>query len=310
MNRGLERRRIFFCEEDMLCFLWLVRDCFERFGVECHKYALILNHYHLLLWDRLGLLSRAMKHLDGVYVQRFRKKYGGDGPLFRGRFKSRAIADKDGVLGVSGYIDFNGVKHELVTDPMDYPWTSYRAYVTGGSEPWLFQDKLLDLVGGQTEQHRRQFECFAWTHGGEDQAEWYVEEEALPEAPSPAPSEESPGAERAGRKQGPAVPRPTRTACVLGLDEVINAAADVLSVSSSQLKQRRARGLGRARSLCILTCLKLSNASVSQIADRFGITVSTARTLASRAGREPDAEGVVDRVRSRIDTARAVDLTG
>ncbi len=46
------------------------------------------NHYHLLLHTPNNNLSRAMRHLNGLYTQRFNKEQKRDGPLFRGRYKS------------------------------------------------------------------------------------------------------------------------------------------------------------------------------------------------------------------------------
>jgi hypothetical protein len=43
------------------------------------------NHYHLLLQTPKEGLSRAMRHLDGIYTQRFNRSHHRDGPLFRGR---------------------------------------------------------------------------------------------------------------------------------------------------------------------------------------------------------------------------------
>ena len=53
------------------------------------------THVHLLLGTPLGGLSRAMRHLDGIYTQRFNRAHRRDGPLFRGRYKAILIDAED-----------------------------------------------------------------------------------------------------------------------------------------------------------------------------------------------------------------------
>lgn len=51
------------------------------------------NHYHLLLETLLGNLSRAMRHINGVYTQRFNRQCRKDSHLFRGRYKAILVED-------------------------------------------------------------------------------------------------------------------------------------------------------------------------------------------------------------------------
>ena len=91
MNRGLARNRIFLNDSDRLGFLDLVGDICRLWGLGVYTYCLMDNHYHLLLQTSRGGLSRAMRHLDGIYTQRFNRRHGRDGPLFRGRYRAILI---------------------------------------------------------------------------------------------------------------------------------------------------------------------------------------------------------------------------
>jgi len=155
MNRGAGRRDIYHTDVHRRLFLALLGDFPNRFGVEIHAYCLMGNHYHLLLHTPLGNLSRAMRHLDGVYTQKFNWLTGSDGPLFRGRFKSIVIDGDAYALQVSRYIHRNPVEIPGLTDWTAYPWSSYHAYINRTDSPnWLSRSVIYGLLGGDAKRYR------------------------------------------------------------------------------------------------------------------------------------------------------------
>jgi len=62
--------------------------------MKVHAYCLMGNHYHLLIKTPLSNLSRCMRHVNGVYTQRYNRLKNTDGPLFRGRSKT-VLVEKD-----------------------------------------------------------------------------------------------------------------------------------------------------------------------------------------------------------------------
>ncbi len=88
MHRGARREAIYDDERDCILFLDLVGQTVNRFGLEVHAYALMPNHYHLLVRSVKGNLSRCMQHLNGSYARGFNSRRTCDGPVFRGRFRS------------------------------------------------------------------------------------------------------------------------------------------------------------------------------------------------------------------------------
>ena len=119
MNRGNARQTIFLDKGDYRAFLDLLDECSSMWGLECHAYCLMPNHYHLLLSTPSGNLSRAMRHLDGVYTQRFNRRHDRDGHLFRGRYKAILVDADSYLLQVARYIHLNPIKARLVQDPQD-----------------------------------------------------------------------------------------------------------------------------------------------------------------------------------------------
>ncbi|QQR89553.1 MAG: transposase [Myxococcales bacterium] len=124
MSRGAAFQNIFLCDEDRVVFLDLVADCCSRWGFIIHAFVLMDNHFHVFLQDSLGQLSRGMRHLIGVYTQRFNRKHRRDGPLFRGRFRSKVVQSTEYANSVVDYIHRNPVEAGLVTEASNYPWSS------------------------------------------------------------------------------------------------------------------------------------------------------------------------------------------
>jgi len=144
MNRGLNRRRIFHNDTHRQQFLILLADIHHRYGIEVHAYCLMNNHYHLLLHTPQANLSRAMRHLDGVYTQKFNHDTKRDGALFRGRYKAILIEAENYMLQLSRYIHLNPVSAKICAYPCAYKWSSYSAYINRAKKPtWLYRDECL-----------------------------------------------------------------------------------------------------------------------------------------------------------------------
>ncbi|MBI1871655.1 MAG: transposase [Chlamydiae bacterium] len=149
MNRGLARQDIFLEEEDYECFLETLDEAKRIWKIKIYAYALMGNHYHLCLQTPGGNLSRVMRHIDGVYTQRFNRKHRRDGPLFRGRYKAILIGEENYLGQVIRYIHLNPVKAGLAKNPKEYRWSSHIGYIKAQRRPqWLAVERLLKNFEG------------------------------------------------------------------------------------------------------------------------------------------------------------------
>jgi len=175
--RGIERWAIFANVRDHEHFLELLPAMAERYGVEVHAYALMGNHYHLLIRTPQANASAAIQWLNVSYSVWFNRRRGRVGHVFQGRFAS-VLIDGEGswALLASVYIHLNPIRTKgeglgkasnraesrgLV--PMDreavsrrlkklrgYRWSSYVAYAGYGPTPaWLTTAELLKRGGGR-----------------------------------------------------------------------------------------------------------------------------------------------------------------
>ena len=149
-HRGNERRPTFYNDADRVRFLDLLGEAVERFKWIVTAYALMLNHFHLLLeLCATETLSRGMQWLDGKYVGWFNRQHDRVGHLYQGRFKSILIDQETYALEVSRYVVLNPVRASLVARPDDCIWTSYPATAGQIDAPeWLAVDDVLSRFAG------------------------------------------------------------------------------------------------------------------------------------------------------------------
>lgn len=135
MSRG-NNRQIIYLDDDYGMFLETVKECSKFFGIKIIAYALMPNHYHLLINTPKPNLSRSMRHLNGVYTQRFNRRHKKDGHLFRGRFKAILVQEDEYLTHLIRYIHLNPAN--LTSKLSDYPWTSHKQYLKAQDEKaWL-----------------------------------------------------------------------------------------------------------------------------------------------------------------------------
>jgi len=151
MGRGRDggRINIFHSDEFFEAFLNTLKESVERFHIVVHAYCLMSNHYHLIIQTPQANLSRAMRHVNGVYTQRHNRLAGSDGPIFRGRFKSILIDSDAYLLQLSRYIHRNPIetKEPMVEALVNYPWSSYPAYVNQVKCPnWLERGQVYRML--------------------------------------------------------------------------------------------------------------------------------------------------------------------
>jgi hypothetical protein len=84
------------------------------------------NHYHLVIETVDGILSRGMRHLNGVYTQKFNWNHGRVGHIFQGRYKAILIEKDSHLLEACRYVVLNPVRAHLTKKPEAWRWSSYQ----------------------------------------------------------------------------------------------------------------------------------------------------------------------------------------
>lgn len=129
-NRGVGRQPIFREEENYLFLLRRLKKYAGVLDVTIIAYCLMPNHYHLLVrQDGAEPAGRLSQRVFNSYTKAFNKRYSRTGTLFEGPFKAIHVDRDDYLLHLCRYIHANPVKHGLVSELGQWPYSNYLEWV-------------------------------------------------------------------------------------------------------------------------------------------------------------------------------------
>ena len=145
--RGNARRAIFRSDPDRFRFLDKLSALRELHRVEVYAFALMTNHYHLVVCTPRGNLTTFMHQFQTSYTVYFNRRHGRTGHLFGGRYKSPLVEGGHYLLRLTRYVHLNpiktreaaGLELEDVRDRLrEYRWSSFPGYAgLGPAEDWV-----------------------------------------------------------------------------------------------------------------------------------------------------------------------------
>jgi REP element-mobilizing transposase RayT len=137
-NRGIGKRVIFATRADYVRFKTLMACSVRRGEIEIHAFCLLGTHFHLLVRvPQGGDLSRAMGRIQNAYTRWFNRRNRRDGPLFRGRLRSKPVTSTTYWVTLWRYIELNPVSARICKHPAAFEHSSARYYATGRHPRWL-----------------------------------------------------------------------------------------------------------------------------------------------------------------------------
>jgi putative transposase len=109
-----------------------IEGILSRRNVELTCFALMPNHFHLLIKERTeGGISRYLHRIETAYTKYFNARYEHPGHLFQGRYKAVHVKDNRQLLYLSAYIHRNPREIKgWAGREAEYPWSSLQDYVT------------------------------------------------------------------------------------------------------------------------------------------------------------------------------------
>ncbi|ORJ54766.1 transposase [Geothermobacter hydrogeniphilus] len=161
--RGIERSTIFRDDEDRRNFVDRLQSLLAETETECLAWALIPNHFHLLLCPRRTTLSHFMRRLLTGYAVSFNRRHGRSGHLFQNRYKSFVCEEETYLLELIRYIHLNPLRANLVKelDELDrFPWCGHAELLGHGRTIGLPGDRVLPLFSKRKKTAQKNYRQF------------------------------------------------------------------------------------------------------------------------------------------------------
>lgn len=161
--RGNERRRIFWRDKDYKHFCSLLEKTSAKFELFIFAFALMPNHFHLMLKTPLGNLSSAMHWLKTSYSVWLNRSRSRVGHLFQGRYRSVFIENESHYLELSRYIHLNPVRAKIIELPEQYQWSSCHDYLNHKQKwNWIKREPILMELGGTDKKRFHRYYDFLY----------------------------------------------------------------------------------------------------------------------------------------------------
>lgn len=146
--RGNNKRDIFGPGSERSWFLHLLDESAERYGWSVHAYALMRNHYHLILRIEAGRLGAGMERLNTGYATWFNARQRRVNHLFGRRYWSERLKDERRYLAALRYVIRNPRRAGLPGPLTTHSWTSLPATLGLDHPPIrLARNELLTIFG-------------------------------------------------------------------------------------------------------------------------------------------------------------------
>jgi REP-associated tyrosine transposase len=138
MARGIEAAKLFRSKKDREDFLARLEELCRANSLAVYAWALMPNHFHLLVRTGPQPLGKSMRKLLTGYAINFNLRHKRQGHLFQNRYKSIVCQEDPYLMELTRYIHLNPLRAGLVdlNDLPSYPWTGHSALMNRIKRPW------------------------------------------------------------------------------------------------------------------------------------------------------------------------------
>jgi len=160
MGRGIERKDIFISEEDRNDFITRLANLAQQGDLYVYAWALLPNHFHLLVKTRNRPLSSSMRKVLTGYVVNFNRRHRRCGHLFQNRYKSIVCQEDVYLKELVRYIHLNLLRAGLVKDLKELSrssWSGHSALTEKIKRPWQNTAYVLSYFGKNLREGRSNY---------------------------------------------------------------------------------------------------------------------------------------------------------
>jgi putative transposase len=146
--RGIAKNRIFIDDRDRKNFLSRLGSILTETNTPCYAWALMPNHFHLLLRTGSISISTVMRRLLTGYAIFHNRRHTRHGHLFQNRYKSILCQENIYLLELVRYIHLNPLRVNIVKgiSHLDkYPYAGHSTILGNTHNSWQEIEKVLRL---------------------------------------------------------------------------------------------------------------------------------------------------------------------
>lgn len=161
--RGIERAKVFRNDTDRNDFLSRMGKLVTETKSRCFAWALLSNHFHLLVKTGRVPVATLMRRLLTGYAVSFNRRHRRIGHLFQNRYKSILCQEDAYLLELVRYIHLNPIRAHVVEniETLDhYPYSGHSAVMGKVERQWQNVSEVLRLFGDRTGTARRRYRVF------------------------------------------------------------------------------------------------------------------------------------------------------
>ncbi len=163
IGRGVERRDIFMDDDDRHRFVQRLSSLLVETETKCLAWALMPNHFHLLLRPSRCKLATFMRRLLTGHAVYFNLRHQRSGHLFQNRYKSLVCQEDEYLLQLVRYIHLNPLQGRLLADlpSLDqYRWTGHGVIIGKQEMPGQDVGFVLSMFGRKITDARKGYRSF------------------------------------------------------------------------------------------------------------------------------------------------------
>lgn len=150
MGRGIEKTNIFLNDEDRADFVQRLAAQSVKGALHVYAWALMHNHFHLLVRTGKQPLASSMKKILTGYVVNFNRRHKRFGHLFQNRYKSIVCEEDPYLLELTRYIHLNPLRAGIVKSMAGlnkYAWSGHSAIMGIIERKWQDRGMILEYFG-------------------------------------------------------------------------------------------------------------------------------------------------------------------
>ena len=123
--KGHNSQVVFYDDEDRETFLEAIDMACVKYSVRLAAWTFMSNHVHMVMHGKIKDFAPFFQSVKSRYAKFYHGKYGGEGTLWKGRYRSDGIESREEYAEKIQYTLNNPVKAGIVDSPEKYKWSNF-----------------------------------------------------------------------------------------------------------------------------------------------------------------------------------------